>query len=105
MYAIVEIKNKQYKIEKDSLITVDKITQEENTSFDDINVLFYKSDDNSYKVGKPYVKNIQVQAKVQNETNDKKINVYKYKKRKGYRRTKGHRQKYTNLLIEDIKAA
>ena len=57
------------------------------------------------KVGAPYLEGIKVQATVEDHIRDSKVVVFKYKKRKNYRRTKGHRQDYTVIKVTDIAGA
>ncbi|HZK19207.1 MAG TPA: 50S ribosomal protein L21 [Treponemataceae bacterium] len=103
MYALVEYKGKQYKAEKDALIKVDKIDAEDGTKIDiDTVVLF--NDGKKVTVGAPYVKGAKVSAVVENTFRDKKVIVFKYKAKKGFHRTIGHRQSYTNLRIKNIVA-
>ena len=104
MYALVEIKGKQYKAEKGSLLKVDKLDQEEGSSVEFDTVLLTK-DGEAVKVGSPYVKGAKVTATVGDTRKDKKVTVIKFKRRKGYRRKNGHRQQYTFLKVEGITGA
>lgn len=61
------------------------------------------SDEKEPKIGKPYVVNAKVIAEVVDQDKSKKIRVFKYKKRKKYRKLKGHRQAYTELKIKEIR--
>ncbi len=101
MYALVDIKGKQYRAEKGVKLKVDRIQNKagDRIEFDTVLLL---SDDDRVEVGTPFVKGIKVKATVEDHVSDKKVTVYKMKKRKGYRRTKGHRQQYTLLTVEDI---
>lgn len=104
MFAIVEVKGEQLIIEKGKEYSVPRLDVDkpgEKIEFDQ--VLLY-SDDNEVKVGTPYVDKVSVIAKFLNEEKDEKIRVFKYKRRKGYRNTKGHRQKLSAIKIVDIKA-
>ena len=60
------------------------------------------SDEKKTKVGKPFVDGITVKAVVEDHGKDKKIIVFKFKKRKNYRRTQGHRQQYTLIRVQEI---
>ena len=101
MYALVEIKGKQYKVEKGSLIKVDLLGEEAGNKVEFETVLML-SDDKGPKIGKPYVKGAKVTATVGETVKGTKINVLKFKKRKGYHRNQGHRQKYSLLKVNEI---
>jgi large subunit ribosomal protein L21 len=101
MYALIEYKGKQYKAEKDALIQVDKIDAEKGQSLE-IDTVVLVSDGDKVNVGTPYVKGAVVKAVVEESFKDKKVIVLKYKSKKDYRRTIGHRQQYTNIRVTDI---
>ena len=101
MYALVEYKGKQYKAEKDALIQVDKLDVEEGKTVD-IDTVLLVSDGDKVSVGTPYVAGAKVTAVVEDSFKDDKVIVLKYKSKKDYRRTIGHRQQYTNIRIQDI---
>ena len=105
MYSIAEIKGKQYKLEPGEVITIDYLNQKKETEFNDIKVLLYKNDKNEVQIGNPYLDNIKVQAQVLDSFKGKKIKVVKFKRKKGYVRTHGHRQRYSNLKIVGIKVS
>lgn len=100
MYAIVEVKGKQYRAEKGSVIKVDLMDGEAGTKVDINSVLFVSGD--SIKIGAPYVPGAIVKASIKSHEKAKKIIVYKYKSKKNYRKKQGHRQNYTLLSVEDI---
>lgn len=104
MYALVEYKGKQYKAEKDALIQVDKIDAEKGTSID-IDTVLLVSNDGTVNVGTPYVKGAKVRVVVEDSIRDKKVIVYKYKSKKDYHRTIGHRQQYTMVRVQEIVVA
>jgi large subunit ribosomal protein L21 len=101
MYALVEIKGKQYRVEKDSVVRVDHIDSEEGTAVEFPTVMLVK-DEKSTRVGTPYVDGAIVKGEIASQTRDRKVVVFKHKKRKNYRRTKGHRQHYSMIRIKDI---
>lgn len=101
MYALVEIKGKQFKAEKGALLKIDKIDQIKGESVDFDKVLLLHDDD-SVKVGTPYVKEATVKATIEDHQRDKKVLVKKFRRRKNYRRTQGHRQQYTLIRVDDI---
>ncbi len=104
MYALVEIKGKQYKAEKGSVLKVDKIDSEKGEALEFDKVLML-SNDSDVKIGTPYVEGIKVKGSVEDQIKDKKVIVFKYKRRKNYRRTRGHRQQYTLVKVNDIVGA
>ena len=104
MYALVEYKGKQYKAEKDALIQVDKIDAEKGAAIE-IDTVLLVSNDGSVSVGAPYVKGAKVKAIVEDSIRDKKVIVYKYKSKKDYHRTIGHRQEYTTIRVQEIVVA
>lgn len=101
MYAIVEYKGKQYKAEKDAVLVVDKVAEEQGTVIDVDKVLLVSDGDN-IKVGSPCVAGAKVQIEVGESFRDKKVLVFKYKPKKDYHRFKGHRQHYTKVTVKDI---
>ena len=104
MYALIDYKGKQYKAEKDAVIQIDKIDAEKGSAID-IDTVVLVSDGDKVKVGAPYVKGAVVKAVVEDTFKDKKVIVLKYKSKKDYRRTIGHRQQYTKVRVESITLA
>ncbi len=104
MYALVEIKGKQYKAEKGAVLKVDKLNEEIGASVEFDSVVL-TSDGDKVSVGQPYVKGAKVKAVVEDLKKDKKVLVVKFKRRKGYERKKGHRQQYSFIKISDIVGA
>ncbi len=102
MYAIIETCGKQYKVTKGDVVFFEKLDTEEGkkVTFDKVVLV---SDDKNVQVGNPYVKGIKVEGKVVSHGKGKKILVFKYKAKKNYRRTQGHRQPYTKVEITGIK--
>ena len=103
MYAVIEACGKQYKVQEGETIFFEKLDNEEGkkVTFDKVVLL---SDENTVKVGNPYVKGVKVEGKVVAHGKHKKIIVFKYKPKKNYRRTQGHRQPYTKVEITSIKS-
>jgi large subunit ribosomal protein L21 len=99
MWAIVEIGKKQYKVREGDILEVERIKQVRSLTLDKVLVL---CKDDEVKVGTPYIKNVKVKAQVLEETKGPKLIIYKYKRRKKYRRKRGHRQIYTHLKISKI---
>lgn len=103
MYAIIETGGKQYKVAEGDSIFIEKlgIDAEETVKFDKIIAVGEGSD---IKVGTPYVDGAAVTAKVIKDGKSKKIIVFKYRPKSGYKKKQGHRQPYTKVLIEKIEA-
>jgi large subunit ribosomal protein L21 len=104
MYALVEIKGKQYKAEAGALLKVDLCDEQPGEAVEFDSVLLV-SGDKKTQVGQPYVKGVTVKTVVEEHGRDKKILVYKYKRRKNYRRSRGHRQHFTLLRVQEISGA
>lgn len=104
MYALVEILGKQYKVEEGDTVRIDRTHAEEGDKLNYPTVLALVND-NIVKFGTPYVEGASIDATlVTEEIAGEKIKVYKYHRRKGYRRTQGHREKYSVIKIEKINA-
>ncbi|HPR17613.1 MAG TPA: 50S ribosomal protein L21 [Candidatus Cloacimonadota bacterium] len=102
MYAIVDFKGIQLKVEKDEIIKVPYLGElEPGTEIEIDNVLLLKKD-NDIAIGTPTVQNAKVTAEVIEHFKDKKVIVFKKKRRKGYEKKQGHRQNYTQIKITDI---
>lgn len=101
MYALVEIKGKQYKAEKGALLKVDHIQEEVGTKVEFESVLLV-SNDGKATFGAPYVAGAKVSGVIETEAKDKKVIVFKFKRRKNYIRRNGHRQLYSYVRVEDI---
>ena len=104
MYAIIESCGKQYKVAEGDVVFFEKLDTEEGkkVTFDKVVLV---SDDKKVEVGAPYVKGVKVEGKVVEHGKGKKIIVYKYKAKKNYRRTYGHRQPFTKVEITKIALA
>ena len=104
MYAIVNISGKQFKAEKGSKLSVpkQKLDEGEKLMFDDVLMIH---DGKTAKFGNPKVSGAKVTATIIGHGRERKILVYKKKRRKGYQRKNGHRQWYTNIEIQNIQVA
>ena len=104
MYAIIESCGRQYIVAEGDVVFFEKLDVEEGkkVTFDKVVLV---SEDKKVEVGAPYVKGVKVEGKVVANGKGKKILVYKYKAKKNYRRTQGHRQPYTKVEITKIKTA
>lgn len=103
MYAIVETGGKQFKVQEGDVIFVEKLNVAPEASVTLDKVLLVSNED-TINVGAPYVEGATVNAKVLAQGKAKKIIVFKFKPKKGYKRKQGHRQLYTKLQIEKINA-
>jgi large subunit ribosomal protein L21 len=103
MYAVIETGGKQYQVKEGDTIFIEKLDAQadEKVSFDKVVAV---GKDNGLTVGAPYVDNASVEAKVLKNGKAKKITVFTYKPKKGEKRKMGHRQPYTQVQIEAIKA-
>jgi len=99
--AVIETGGKQYKVSPGSMIKVEKLDVEVGKEVVLDNVLMVKKDEGTI-FGDPMVKGARVVAEVVKQDRDKKIIVYKFKRRKGYHRKYGHRQDFTQLRIKEI---
>lgn len=103
MYAIIETGGKQYQVKEGDTLFIEKLNVEADhtVSFDKVVAV---GSDNGLTVGAPYVENAAVEAKVLKNGKAKKITVFTYKPKKGEKKKQGHRQPYTQVKIEAIKA-
>jgi large subunit ribosomal protein L21 len=103
MYAVVSTGGKQYRVQKGETLRVEKIPGEvgSKVTFDQVLMV---SDGQNIRVGQPLLEKAAVQASIVEQDRAKKILVFKYKRRKRYRRKQGHRQPYTAIRIEGIEA-
>ena len=103
MYAVVAAGGKQYKVEEGDVLRIEKIPGDvgDTMTFDKVLLV---ADGEALTIGQPVVENASVNARIVEQDRAKKIIVFKYKRRKRYRRTQGHRQAYTAVKIEKISA-
>jgi len=101
MYAVIRSGGKQYKVSKDDIISVEKLTAEAGDKISIDEVLMISEKDNLI-LGDPIIKGATVNAEVVEQTRAKKIIVFKKKRRQNYRRTYGHRQNFSEIHIESI---
>jgi large subunit ribosomal protein L21 len=101
MYAVVKSGGKQYKVQEGEVLRVEKLPGDVGAeiTFDDV-LLF--SDGEKVQVGTPRLENVTVKGTVVEQGQARKILVFKYKRRKRYRRKQGHRQQYTAVKVDSI---
>ncbi len=102
MYAVIETGGKQHKVELGQVLNIDLITTEIGKEHAFKNVMLYVDEDN-VDIGQPYIKNAKVIAEVIDEVKDNKISILRFRRRKHSMRKIGHRQKYTQVKIKEIK--
>jgi large subunit ribosomal protein L21 len=101
MYAIVDIAGQQFKVEKDKKLYVHRLEGSEGDvlTFDNVMLL---EDEAGINVGKPFIDGASVSAKILSHVKGDKVIVFKKKRRKGYQKANGHRQQFSQVLIEEI---
>jgi large subunit ribosomal protein L21 len=102
MYAVVNSGGKQYKVQQGQVLRVEKIPGDVGSPVTFERVLMF-SDGENVSIGQPALEDVAVEGHIVEQGKAKKIIVFKYKKRKRYRRKKGHRQEFTAIRIDDIK--
>ncbi|MGH7369379.1 MAG: 50S ribosomal protein L21 [Candidatus Methylomirabilaceae bacterium] len=102
MYAVIESGGKQRRVAPGALVTLERIEGEAGTQVELAKVLLVAEGDD-VKVGKPYVEGARVVSEIVRQGRGPKITVFKFKRRKRYRRTQGHRQAQTTVRIKEIK--
>ncbi|MBN1163827.1 MAG: 50S ribosomal protein L21 [Candidatus Krumholzibacteriota bacterium] len=103
MYAVVDMAGKQFTVKPDENIRIPHLDVEVGSLIQCDNVLLY-SNGQDVRVGNPRLDGVKVTAEVVEHGREKKIIVFKMKRRKKYRRKKGHRQEYTLIKIKEISA-
>ena len=104
MFAIISADGRQYRVAKGDIIRFDRMKAEPGDSFETAQVLAIAEEDNKLKIGSPVVEGAKVEGTVLEHGKDKKIIVFKRKRRKTYRRKYGHRQDHTLVKIDKISA-
>ena len=96
MYAVIATGGKQYKVSEGDVIRVEKlgVNVGESYTFDQVLIV----NDGEMKIGNPTVEGAVVKASVVSEGRDKKVIVYRYKRKSGYHKKNGHRQSYTDKI-------
>ena len=104
MFAIISADGRQYRVAKGGVVRFDRMKAEPGDSFETSQVLAIAEEDNKLKIGSPVVQGAKVEGTVLEHGKDKKIIVFKRKRRKTYRRKYGHRQDHTLVKIDKISA-
>ncbi len=103
MYVIVETGGKQYRLSKNDVFEAELLDTVPGKTIKLEKVLLSSDTKGAVEVGKPYLKNAKVDCEVLGLTKSRKTFSFKYKRRKGSRKKKGHRQQYMKLKVKDIK--
>ena len=103
MYAVVRTGGKQYRLGVGDSVKVEKLSDEVGNIVE-LSQILMVSDGGEVKVGTPLVTGAAVKAEIVGHGRNKKIRVFKMKRRKKYRRTQGHRQAFTQLKVTEINA-
>jgi LSU ribosomal protein L21P len=104
MFAVVLTGGKQYRVQEGDVLFVEKLNAEVDSTVELNEVLAVSKENGELVVGKPVVEGAKVVAKVVAQGKAKKIIVFKYKRKKDYRRKQGHRQPFTKIVVEKIEA-
>lgn len=102
MFAIIQAGGRQIKVGPGSVVTVDRVEAEVGKEITFDQVLFLEKDGGEMLAGAPFVANAKVVGVVDGESRGPKIRVFKKKRRKGFRKTRGHRSTYTVIRVKDI---
>ncbi len=102
MYAVIEAGGKQHKVELGQVLEVDLMQEKSGTDYSFENVMLYVDGD-EVKIGQPYIKNAKVVAEIVEEVKAEKVTILRFRRRKHSMRKIGHRQKYTQIKIKEIK--
>ena len=102
MYAIIQARGRQIKVSPGAVIEVDGTAGEQGKEFTFEQVLLVEKDAGDIVAGAPFVANAKVLGVIDGESRGPKLRVFKKKRRKGMRRTKGHRAVFTRVAIKEI---
>ncbi|MEW6077556.1 MAG: 50S ribosomal protein L21 [Thermodesulfobacteriota bacterium] len=104
MYAVIASGGKQYRVEKDEVLRIEKIPGDvgDSVSFDQV-LMFADAD--KVSIGQPLLKNVSVRAHIVEQDRAKKVLIFKFRRRKRFRKTQGHRQSFTAVKVDAIEAA
>ncbi len=104
MHAVIRTGGKQYVVEPGDVIDIEKVSGEPGEEINFEEVLLVSAEGQEVKVGKPLVESAAVGGRIVSQKKGEKLVVFKFKRRKGYRRKAGHRQKLTRVEITSITA-
>lgn len=101
MYAIIQTGGKQYQVSPGDVLRVESLKGEKGETVSIPQVLFVARDQ-EILVGRPYLEGVSVTAEILHQGRNRKVLVFKHKRRKGYKKLVGHRQPYTQIKIREI---
>ena len=101
MYAVITTGGKQYKVAPGDVVRVETLDAKKGDTVE-LKDVYMIADGDNVSVGKPRLESARVTAEVLGEGRGEKLLIFKHKKRKGYRRTNGHRQNYTAIKVKEI---
>jgi large subunit ribosomal protein L21 len=104
VYAVIMSGGKQYCVAEGDLVRIEKLELDPGATVEFKEVLLVKTDAKTY-IGRPLVESASVLGKLESQDKDDTVLVFKYKKKKQYRRTRGHRQAHSEVRIEKINVA
>lgn len=104
MYAVIKTGGKQYRVAEGQTLKIEKLDVEEGAAVEFDTVLMI-ADGDQIKVGSPYIDGARVSATVKSQGRGPKVLIVKFKRRKHYRKTQGHRQSFTEVRIGGISAS
>jgi large subunit ribosomal protein L21 len=102
VFAIIQAGGRQIRVNPGAVVTVDRVDAEVGKEITFDQVLFLEKDGGEMLAGAPFVANARVVGVVDGEARGPKIRVFKKKRRKGFRKTRGHRSTYTRIRVTDI---
>ncbi|PIP12974.1 MAG: 50S ribosomal protein L21 [bacterium (Candidatus Stahlbacteria) CG23_combo_of_CG06-09_8_20_14_all_34_7] len=102
MFAVVEINGLQYKVKENEFVTINKTEVKEEKAKLEYDKVLFINDDKENVIGKPYITGAKVLCEYQKDTQGKKIEVMKFRRRSNFKKIKGHRQDYSVIKIEKI---
>ncbi len=102
MLAVIKSGGKQYIVKPGDIIDIEKISGEVGAEVQFGDVLMVSDGQGDVRVGTPVVEGVNVKGIVLGEKKGNKLTIFKFKRRKGYRKKTGHRQKYTSVKIDSI---
>lgn len=104
MFAIVQAGGRQEKVVEGTVVVVDRLEAEAGDAYTFENVLLIESADGAVLTGAPFLKGATVTGVIEKQTKAKKIRVFKTKRRKGFKKTQGHRTQQTRVKVTSINA-